>query len=109
MNDQATIESIICRRMHGLYLSRLGKVAFKGMTSRDFDLISAEPTLNFDEVLPELLGRYFSAYGSATLADAAYYFGISKEDAKSWKTCRLTTSAVWTLAAGRTITANLSI
>jgi len=52
------------------------------MTSRDFDLISAEPTLSFDEVLPELLDRYFRAYGPATLADAAYFFGISKEDAK---------------------------
>ena len=65
-----------------VYLARLGKVAFKDMTSRDFDLISAEPTLSFDEVLPELLGRYFRAYGPATLADAAYFFGISKEDAK---------------------------
>jgi len=65
-----------------VYLARLGKVAFKDMTSRDFDLINAEPTLNFDEVLPELLGRYFRAYGPATLADAAYFFGISKEDAK---------------------------
>ena len=65
-----------------MYLARLGKVAFKNMTSRDFDLISAEPTLSFDEVLPELLGRYFRAYGPATLADAAYFLGISKEDAK---------------------------
>jgi hypothetical protein len=52
------------------------------MLSRDFDLISAEPSQSFDEVLPGLLRRYFSAYGPATLADAAWFFGISKEDAK---------------------------
>jgi len=62
-------------------LALLGKVAFKNMTSRDFDLISAEPHESFDEVLPKLLRRYFAAYGPATLADAAYFFGVSKEDA----------------------------
>ncbi|MDR0381905.1 MAG: winged helix DNA-binding domain-containing protein [Oscillospiraceae bacterium] len=64
-----------------VYLARLGKVAFQDMTSRDFDLISAEPNASFHDVLPHLLRRYFAAYGPATLADAAYFFGISKEDA----------------------------
>ncbi|GHV57166.1 hypothetical protein FACS189460_3240 [Deltaproteobacteria bacterium] len=64
-----------------VYLARLGQVAFKDMTSRDFDLISAEPNEKFAEVLPKLLRRYFTAYGPATLADAAYFFGISQEDA----------------------------
>ena len=54
-----------------VYLARLGKVAFRDMTSRDFDLIEAQPTHTPDEVLPELLRRYFTAYGPATLADAA--------------------------------------
>jgi len=63
-------------------LARLGKVAFRDMASRDFDLISAEPSQSFDEVLPGLLHRYFSVYGPATLADAAWFFGIGKEDAK---------------------------
>jgi hypothetical protein len=61
-------------------LARLGKVTFQDMTSRDFDLISAEPNESFAEVLPRLLRRYFAAYGPATLADAAYFFGIGKED-----------------------------
>lgn len=61
-------------------LARLGKVAFRSMTSRDFDLISAEPTLTQDEVLPELLRRFFAAYGPATLGDAAWFFGLLKED-----------------------------
>ncbi|MCL1823046.1 MAG: winged helix DNA-binding domain-containing protein [Oscillospiraceae bacterium] len=65
-----------------VYLARRGKVAFRDMTSRNFDLISAEPFQSFDEVLPALLRRYFSVYGPATLADAAWFFGISKEDAK---------------------------
>jgi hypothetical protein len=65
-----------------VHLARLGKVAFKNMTSRDFDLISAESTQSYDEVLPELLNRYFSVYGPATLADALWFFGIRKEDAK---------------------------
>jgi hypothetical protein len=64
-----------------VYLARLGKVAFQNMASRDFDLIGAEPNESFDEVLPKLLRRYFTAYGPATLTDAAYFFGISREDA----------------------------
>jgi len=63
-----------------VYLARLGKVAFRNMTSRDFDLIDAEPTQTPDEVLPGLIRRYFAAYGPATLADAAMFFGLWKED-----------------------------
>lgn len=63
-------------------LAKLGKVAFRDMTSRDFDLISAEPTQTQDEVLPELLRRYFEAYGPATLADAAWFFGLWKDSKK---------------------------
>jgi len=62
-----------------VYLARRGRVAFRDMTSRDFDLISAEPTSTPDAVLPELLRRYFAAYGPATLADAAWFFGLWKE------------------------------
>lgn len=60
-------------------LARLGKVAFRNMTSRDFDLISAEPSQTPGEVLPELFRRYISAYGPATLADTAWFFGLWKE------------------------------
>jgi hypothetical protein len=63
-------------------LARLGKVAFRDMASRDFDLVSAEPSRTFDEAIPGLLRRYFTAYGPATLADAVWFFGISKERAK---------------------------
>jgi len=59
-----------------VYLARLGKVAFRDMTSRDFDLIDAAPTRSREEVLPELLRRYFAAYGPATLADAAWFLGF---------------------------------
>jgi hypothetical protein len=62
-----------------VYLARLGKVAFRDMGSRDFDLIDAEPTLTFDEVLPILLRRFLTAYGPATLADAVWFFGLWKE------------------------------
>jgi len=65
-----------------VHLARLGKVAFRDMTSRDFDLISAEPTRTAEEVLPGLLRRYFAAYGPATVADAAWFFGFWKDDAK---------------------------
>jgi len=65
-----------------VYLARRGRVAFRDMTSRDFDLIDAMPTQTAEEVLPELLRRFFSAYGPATLADAAWFFGISKDDKK---------------------------
>lgn len=63
-------------------LAQKGLVAFRDMTSRDFDLISAEPTKTPDEVLPDLLHRYFAAYGPATLADAAWFFGLYKENKK---------------------------
>lgn len=62
-------------------LARQGRVAFRDMASRDFDLISAEPTQAFDEVLPDLVRRYFAAYGPATLNDAAWFFGFWKEKA----------------------------
>ncbi len=65
-----------------VYLARLGKVAFRSMTSRDFDLISAEPADTHNEVLPELLGRFFTAYGPATLADAAWFLGLWREGKK---------------------------
>ncbi len=61
-------------------LARQGKVAFRDMVSRDFDLISAEPTRARDDVLPELMRRFFAAYGPATLADATWFFGFSKDD-----------------------------
>jgi len=63
-------------------LARLGKVAFRDMTSRDFDLINAEPTQTFREVLPELFRRFLAAYGPATLADAAWFFGLIKDRKK---------------------------
>jgi hypothetical protein len=63
-------------------LARLGKVAFREMTSRDFDLIDAEPTQTFEEVLPDLFRRFLAAYGPATLKDAAWFFGLQKERKK---------------------------
>jgi hypothetical protein len=63
-------------------LARLGKVAFRDMTSRDFDLIDAEPTQTFEEVLPDLFRRFLAAYGPATLTDAAWFFGLQKERKK---------------------------
>lgn len=63
-------------------LARLGKVAFRDMASRDFDLIDAEPTQTFEEILPELFRRFLSAYGPATLADATWFFGFRKERKK---------------------------
>lgn len=65
-----------------VYLAGLGLVAFRNMTSRDFDMIDAEPTLTREEALPELLHRYFKAYGPATLDDAAWFFGFLREDKK---------------------------
>lgn len=55
-----------------------GKVAFRDMTSRDFDLIDAPPLPMDDNVLSELLRRFFTAYGPATLADAAWFLGLDK-------------------------------
>lgn len=61
-------------------LARQGRVAFRDMTSRDFDLISAEPTQTFEDVLPELVRQFFAVYGPATLADAAWFLGLWKEE-----------------------------
>jgi len=65
-----------------VHLAQRGKVAFRDMASRDFDLISAEPSRSFSDILPVMLRRYFTVYGPATYADAIWFFGISKEDAK---------------------------
>lgn len=62
-----------------VYLSRHGKVAFRNMTSRDFDLISAEPVLSPEEALERILPRYFEAYGPASAEDAAWFLGVDKE------------------------------
>ncbi len=70
-------------------LAQRGLIAFRDMTSRDFDLISAEPTRTKDDVLPELLRRYFTVYGPATLADAAWFLGLWKDDAKKLSTLPL--------------------
>jgi len=66
-----------------VHLAGLGKVAFRDMTSRDFDLIDAQPIQTSEEVLPGLLRRYFKAYGPATLDDAACFFGFSRADKAS--------------------------
>jgi hypothetical protein len=65
-----------------VFLAQQGKVAFRDMTSRDFDLIDAEPAQTAEEVLPGLLRRYFKAYGPATLDDAAWFFGLRRDDKK---------------------------
>lgn len=68
-----------------VWLARQGRVAFRDMTSRDFDLISAEPTQTLEDVLPELLRRFFTVYGPATLSDAAWFFGFWKAEANILK------------------------
>ncbi len=65
-----------------VHLAGLGLVAFRDMTSRDFDMIDAEPAGTPEEVLPELFGRYLKAYGPATLDDAAWFFGFLRDDKK---------------------------
>lgn len=72
-----------------VYLARRGKVAFRDMTSRDFDLIDAEPTQTADAVLPECLRRFFTAYGPATLADAAAFLGLTKDGKTKLSTLNL--------------------
>ena len=77
--DKRTIERALSP-WGGIFceLARFGKVAFRDMTSRDFDLIDAEPTRTPGEVLPELFRRFLAAYGPATLADAAWFFGLGR-------------------------------
>lgn len=81
--DQQTIERLFSP-WGGIfvYLARNGRVSFRNMTSRDFDLIVAEPTQMPDEVLPGLLRRFFAAYGPATAEDAVWFFGLGKDGRK---------------------------
>ena len=60
-------------------LAKQGRVAFRDMTSRDFDLISAEPTFTREDTLPIVLRRFFASHGPATLDDAAWFFGLQKQ------------------------------
>ena len=65
-----------------------GKVAFRNMASRDFDLIDAQPLQMNDQVLLELLRRFFTAYGPATIADAMWFLGLDKrwfKGCRSWR------------------------
>ena len=69
-------------------LAYQGKVAFRNMTSRDFDLIDAQPLQMNDQVLLELLRRFFTAYGPATIADAMWFLGLDKrwfKGCRSWR------------------------
>ena len=77
--DKRTIERALSP-WGGIFceLARFGKVAFRDMTSRDFDLIDAEPARTPGEVLPALFRRFLAAYGPATLADAAWFFGLGR-------------------------------
>ncbi len=61
-----------------VYLARHGKVAFRNMASRDFDLISGEPVLSQEEALERILPRYFEVYGPASAEDAAWFLGVDK-------------------------------
>lgn len=60
-------------------LAKQGRVAFRDMRSRDFDLISAEPTMTREDALPVALRRFFASHGPATLDDAAWFFGYQKQ------------------------------
>ena len=66
-----------------VYLARQGRVAFRHMTSRDFDLIDAQPYQAPEEALPELLRRFFTAYGPATVADAIWFLGLRNDSKKA--------------------------
>jgi hypothetical protein len=65
-----------------VHLAGLGQVAFRDMTSRDFDMIDAEPAYTREEALTGLFRRYLKAYGPATLEDAAWFLGIPREEKK---------------------------
>ena len=81
--DKQTIDMVLSP-WGGIFceLARLGKVAFRNMTSRDFDLIEASPTQSPEEALPVLFRQFINAYGPATLDDAAWFFGLWKERKK---------------------------
>ncbi|MDR0917410.1 MAG: winged helix DNA-binding domain-containing protein [Oscillospiraceae bacterium] len=64
-------------------LARRGIVAFRDMTSRDFDLIAVDDIPSFDDAFPEALRRYFAAYGPSTTADAAWFMGLSADHFKA--------------------------
>ena len=66
-----------------VYLASLGKVAFRDMTSRDFDMIDAEPVYTSEEVLPDIMRRYFKAHGPETLDDAAWFLGVWRDYKKT--------------------------
>ena len=78
--DQRVIDCLFSS-WGGIFVSLAcqGKAAFRNMTSRDFDLIDAQPLQMDDQVLLELLRRFFTAYGPATIADAMWFLGLDKK------------------------------
>lgn len=81
--DKAVID-VALSPWGGVFVSmaRRGEVAFRSMVSRDFDLIDNPPTMTREEAIPYMLGRYFAAYGPATLDDAMMFLGLAKENKK---------------------------
>jgi len=64
-------------------------------------LIGAEPTQTVDEVLPELLHKYIAVYGPATLADAAWFLGFWKDEAKKLRSLPLDNFSCFELHGNR--------
>jgi hypothetical protein len=69
----------------GIFVSfaRKGQVAFRDMASRDFDLIDVGLIPPFEEAFPDALRRFFTTYGPATAADAAWFTGVSRDRFKT--------------------------
>lgn len=64
-------------------LSRLGLVSHVVGTEKSFTLMPPFTPMKEAEAKREMLKRYFSSYGPATLNDAAYFFKFTKTELKT--------------------------
>lgn len=65
-------------------LAEAGKIAHVVQEKKAFVRCPEFASMPLEEAQLELARRYFSAYGPATVRDAAYFFGVNQKIVKGW-------------------------
>ncbi len=66
------------------YLAETGKICYKVQEKKAFELCEPFAPMSEDAARLEMVRRYFTNFGPATVNDAAYYFGVPKKQVKEW-------------------------
>lgn len=66
------------------YLAEAGKICYKVQEKKAFQLCPDFEPMEYEAAWTELLRRYFTGFGPATLRDAAYFFGKPQRELRRW-------------------------